>query len=855
MCDPESGRLFKSVRPVHYDLTLEPDLETFVFHGHVKISIDILEDTNSITLHVVELAVHDVWASDTEILPSNIQRDEDKQTISIYRDQPFLSRETATISMKFEGKLEDKLAGFFRSSFKDGNGEDQFIAVTHMEPTYARQVFPCFDDPGLKATFAVTVRAAEKFSCLSNMDIKSVRSLDNDKKEVVFNNTPPMSTYLVTVVVGDLVVIETDSYRVPVRLFAAAGTELDRLGKFGLDLSVKTLDFYDKEFESPYPLPKLDIVAVPDFTGLVLYNDARLLLDSASAPVQYQQQVAMLIFHELAHQWFGNLVTMEYWDGLWLNEGFADWMSFYACNAFYPEWDARKMYVAGGLQRGLALDGLRSSHPVQTPILGDSDIGQIFDDISYQKGACILTMVTRALGEDVFLRGVVEYLRRYAYSNARTEDLWIVLSETSGQDAAGIMEIWTRKVGFPVLTVTEDEKSKTVHIKQSRFLSTGDLQPDEDETIYPVPLAVRTKDGIDMDLTLKTREATIPLTDLDFFKINANHSGFYRTSYSPERLKKLSEATSSSYFTVEDHVGLIADTAALAAAGYQKTSSFLGLLDTLKQDTEPVVWSQALASLAAIRSAWIQVPQTDDALKYLERQVIGNKANQLGWIISESDSAVIRKFKTLLFYRAALAGDENVKKSAEDMFRQYNAGNQSSIHPDLREAVFSSVISTGGKDEYDAILDLYHAAQTSNERAYALAALGHTRDPDLIQHTMTMLLNEVRLHEILIPLTTLSTHTNGISAIWDWLTGNWPVIRERLMTGLVMLGRVIHVCTKGFTTEEKLQEVKIFFEKSETQGLEKSVQQALDEIRTKSRWVERDSGDIDKWLEGFNESI
>ncbi|KAJ5263480.1 hypothetical protein N7478_011085 [Penicillium angulare] len=856
MSDLDSGRLPTTVRPIHYDLTLEPDLENFVFHGCVKIKIDVLRGTNSITLHVVDLAIHDVWVSDTEIPSSKVRRDEEKHILSVYLDEPLVCGQTATISLKFKGILEDKLAGFFRSSYTDDNGHKQFIAVTHMEPTYARRVFPCFDDPALKATFAVTVRAAEKFTCLSNMDIKSSRSLGNGKKQVVFSETPPMSTYLVTVVVGDLVVLETDSYRVPVRLFAVAGTELDRLGAFGLDLSVRTLDFYDSEFDSPYPLPKLDMVAVPDFTGamenwgLVLYNDARLLFDPISSPVSYKQQVTMLVLHELAHQWFGNLVTMEYWDGLWLNEGFAEWMSCYACNVFHPEWDVWKMFVAGDLQRGLALDALRSSHPVQTRIHGDSDIGQIFDDISYTKGSCILIMIARALGEDSFLRGVRAYLRRHAYSNARTEDLWIALSETSSQDAVNIMEIWTRKVGFPVLTVTEDEESKTIHIRQSRFLSSGDLEPDEDETIYPVPLAFHTTNNdIDMDIKLRTREATFNVTTLDFFKLNANHSGFYRTAYSPERLKKLGQVTNSPLFTAEDHVGLIADAAALAAAGYQKTSSVLGLLDSINQDTEYIVWSQMLASIAAIHAAWIQVPQIENALNSLECQLIGTKAHHLGWAISDNDSDITRRFKTLLFYKAALAGDEKVKKSAEDMFRQYRAGDQSAIHPDLREAVFASMISTGGEDEYDAILDLYYTARTSNERAYTLAALGHARNPEMIRRTTTMLLNEVRLHEIIIPLTTLSTHLIGISAIWDWFTSNWPVIKERLVTGLVMLGRVIQLCTKGFTTEERWQEVRMFFQNSQIQGLEKSVQRALDEIRTKSRWVKRDSKDVTEWLE------
>lgn len=611
--------------------------------------------------------------------------------------------------MTFTGTLNDNMAGFYRSSFKAEDGSTTWMATSQMEPTDARRAFPCFDEPALKSTFAVTLVADDKMTCLSNMDVVSETTVDSKvtggkRKAVTFNKTPPMSTYLLAFIVGELNYIETNSFRIPVRVYAPKDRDIEH-GRFSLELAAKTLDFYEKTFDSPFPLPKMDMIAIPDFSagamenwGLVTYRVVDVLIDEKVSGASVKQRVAETVQHELAHQWFGNLVTMDFWDGLWLNEGFATWMSWYSCNVFYPDWKVWEGYVTDNLASALSLDSLRSSHPIEVPVKRADEINQIFDAISYSKGSCVLRMISKYLGEDVFMEGIRRYLKKHAYGNTQTGDLWAALSDASGKDVEKVMDIWTKKVGFPVVSVTEG--SNSIHVKQNRFLRTADVKPEEDETIFPVFLSLRTKDGVDKDLALSSREADFKLQDMDFFKLNADHSGLYRTSYTPERLRKLGLAAKDGLLTVEDRAGMIADAEALAASGYQKTSGILSLLDSFKSESEFVVWQEISSRISVLRSAWMFEDQAvKDALKHFQLDLTKDKAHELGWSFTDKDGHIEQQFKAMMFGTAGIAKDETILKAAFDMFNKFKSGDSSAIHPNLRSSVYAIVLSSGGKEE------------------------------------------------------------------------------------------------------------------------------------------------------------
>jgi aminopeptidase 2 len=852
----------QNVKPVHYDVTLEPNFETFKYEGTVVIDLDVVESTSSISLNTLDIDIHETKVlSGSNVITSSprVSYNEDTQTTKVEFDEKLKAGSKAQLVQKFTGTLNNNMAGFYRSSYKGENGEDKSIATTQMEATDCRRAFPCFDEPALKATFTITLIAEDKMTCLSNMDeagTKQVETASGKKKAVTFNKTPLMSTYLVAFIVGELKVHENNDFRIPVRVYCTPDKDIAH-GKFSADLAAKTLAFYEKEFNSPFPLPKMDQVAIPDFSagamenwGLVTYRVVDLLLDENNVSASTKQRVAEVVQHELAHQWFGNLVTMDWWEGLWLNEGFATWMSWYSAERFYPDWKVWEGYVTDNLQSALGLDSLRSSHPIEVPVKRADEINQIFDAISYSKGSCVIRMISKYLGEETFMKGIQNYLKKHAYGNTRTEDLWAALTDASGKDVTRVADIWTKHVGHPVVSVTEDASNNTIHVKQNRFLRTADVKPDEDETLFPVILGLRTKDGIQDDLRLDQREHSFKVPDLDFFKLNADHSGIYRTSYTPERLQKLGENAKAGLLSVQDRAGMIADAGALSAAGYSKTDGLLSLLKSFDTESEFVVWDEIAARIATIRGAWtFEDQKVKDALKAFQRDLVSEKSHQLGWTFSDSDGHIEQQFKALLFGTAASAGDEKTKKAAFEMFEKFTAGDRSALHPNLRGSVYSIVLQYGGEKEYNAIVKEAETAKASDERNTALRSLGRASQPELIQRTLDYSISKhVKEQDLYLPLSGLRAHNEGINALYAWFTENYDLLREKLPPSFTLFGTVVSMSTSGFTKPEQLAKVEKFFEGRSTKGFDRNLAQTYDAVKAKIGWVQRDAEGVEKWL-------
>jgi aminopeptidase 2 len=586
-----------------------------------------------------------------------------------------------------------------------------------MEPTEARRVFPCFDEPALKAEFSIRLVADKHLTCLSNMgiaeetEVKVVSEGDlqvtgTAKKAVKFNRTPLMSTYLLAFVVGELQYVESNLFRVPLRVYAAKRKDMNMdTARFSLELAIKALQFYETKFGVAYPLPKLDMIAIPDFPagamenwGLITYRESDLLFDETGGSMSDKLRTAITVQHEIAHMWFGNLVTMNFWDGLWLKEGFATWMSYYACDHIFPDWKVWEQFIAEQLQVALSLDSLRSSHSVEMPIQSESEIGQIFDAISYLKGSSLVRMIHSYLGEGDFMAGVQHYLKKYAYANTTTMDLWESLGLASGKDVMTMMDILTRQVGHPVVTVIVSEDS--IVIRQDRFLRTRDPLPEEAAMLYPVPfniLSINGPNGVLHDTSFAEREVTIKVEG--FVKLNAGHTGLYRTCYSAEYLQKLAEeAGKGGILGVEDRAGLIADAAVLASSGYQKTSDFLQLLTNFSHESQYVVWDIIIIHLGAILRAWIfENQRTQDGLQSFVRRLIGTKASELGWNLADSGHAE-KKLKTLLFCAAGVTGDPAIVDASKQMLFEFSR-NQSVIDANLRPHVFRIALENGGSDE------------------------------------------------------------------------------------------------------------------------------------------------------------
>jgi aminopeptidase 2 len=407
------------------------------------------------------------------------------EVLKLTLQKPLSAGQDVKLYLEFESELNDKMKGFYRSHFKnEETGEDRVMATTQFEATDARMAFPCWDEPVLKATFDVVLEVPQNVTALSNMNATSEENIEDNLKRVSFATSPIMSTYLLAFIVAELDYIEaftTVGTPIPCRVYAPKGTI--KQGEFSLGVCTRTLDLFNTVFGTPYPLPKMDMVSVADFDagamenwGLVTYRTSCLMVDEATTTQASKQWIASVVAHELAHQWFGNLVTMEWWSDLWLNEGFATWVGNYAVDKLFPDWHFWDSFVVDDVQRGMSLDCLRSSHPIEVEVKDPAQIGQIFDAISYSKGGSVIRMLSAYLTEDVFLEGIRQYLKKHAYSNASTGDLWAQLSETSGQDVSEFMNLWTKQTGYPVLHA--EREGNTLVITQNRFLASGDANED-----------------------------------------------------------------------------------------------------------------------------------------------------------------------------------------------------------------------------------------------------------------------------------------------------------------------------------------------------------------------------------------
>ena len=579
-------RLPTTVQPLKYALTLTPDLDSFSFAGEETIEIQVTEATSSIAVNAIEIDILEArlaLENGASLTAQNIALDEEMETASFAFGQE-IPPGNATLYIKFNGTLNDQLRGFYRSQYTDPEGEQRYLATTQFEATDARRAFPCWDDPAVKATFDVTLVVPSDLVAISNTLIVSETPVEGDAKIVRFAETPKMSTYLLAFIVGDFASVEE---RAPngtlVRVWATRGKE--EQGRFAVENAVGLLNYFNSYFGIPYPLEKLDHIAVPDFAagamenwGAITYRETALLYDPENSSAATRQRIMEVVSHEMAHMWFGDLVTMEWWDDLWLNESFASWMGDKAVDHQYPEWNMWTQFVFQDTNSGLSLDGLRNSHPIEARVENPAQIRELFDAISYSKGGATLRMLETFLGEETFQKGLHGYLSANQYANARTEDLWAALEEASGQPVTAIMNTWVKQMGYPVLQAEthRHEDARHIGLNQRRFLYDHLLdEGEEDPTLWQVPVSVaKAGDSDTVSLLMDQRDADVEV-DKDagsegWVKVNSGQTGFYRVNYSPEDWSRLQGAVEALELPAIDRLGLQNDAYAMVRAGLRK---------------------------------------------------------------------------------------------------------------------------------------------------------------------------------------------------------------------------------------------------------------------------------------------
>ena len=539
-----------NVRPRHYQITLQPDMDNFTFDGLELIDLEIAETTAEIVLNADEMRVHTA----TLVKDGSSQRataitlDGERETVTLSFASP-IAPGAAQLDLRFTGELNDKLRGFYRSQYVNPEGEVSYLATTQFEATDARRAFPCWDEPSCKATFQLTLNIPAQMVAVSNTPVIDQAGLDAGYKSIMFARTPVMSTYLMAFVIGDLTYIEQEAANnTRVGVWTTRGKE--EQGRFALETSARMLSFFNDYFGIPYPLEKLDHIAIPDFAagamenwGAITYRETALLVDQANSSAGTRQRVAEVVAHEMAHMWFGDLVTMEWWDDLWLNESFASWMGTKAVDWAFPEWQMWTQFVNMDTNRALSLDGLKNSHPIEQEVKDPAEISQLFDAISYSKGASVIRMLEQFLTPEVFRQGLHQYLNANQYANARTEHLWAALEQASQQPVTTIMDSWTGQMGYPVLRVETRESGDHLELalSQERFVYDNLLGESEPENlVWQVPVGVtQSGDGdgqplgqsIVMDSPQARLQLPRPAGADTWFKVNPLQTGFFRVNY------------------------------------------------------------------------------------------------------------------------------------------------------------------------------------------------------------------------------------------------------------------------------------------------------------------------------------
>ena len=860
MTESKAVMLPKSVTPSRYVLTLSPNLETFVFAGEVEIDIQILQPTNSIVLNAAELEINSCWlinSNNTILPPSKTILEEKSETLTFMFEED-IPVGNAKLKIEFIGELNDRLRGFYRSRYHDGNGKERYLATTQFEATDARRAFPCWDEPSLKASFEVTLIVDSEFAVISNTMEAEEFDEDDGLKRVKFKETPIMSTYLLAFIVGDLKSVEkvADDGTL-VRVWATAGKE--EQGHFAVETSVKLLSYFNDYFGTPYPLEKLDHLAIPDFAagamenwGAVTYREVVLLVDPDQSSAQIRQRVAAIISHEMAHMWFGDLVTMAWWNDLWLNESFASWIGDKAVDSLFPEWEMWTQFVSSDTNNALGLDGLKNSHPIEQEVKDPAEIGQLFDAISYSKGGSILRMLERFLGEDIFREGLRNYIAQHQYQNAVTGDLWTALANASNQPVAEIMDTWVQQTGYPVLDISTIAGGvEELGISQKRFVYENLTNPDEiDETIWHIPLTITTSNGEETGpVLMDDRAMTVTLgkdSGDDWLKINPDQVGFYRVNYSTDGWAQLQPAVSKLEISAIDRLGLQNDAFALSRAGYLSVTQFLALVKSYINETNAIVWEDVAANLARLDLL------LSDEIFYstfaeMARHIYLPAGDQIGWDPKPGEKELDSIMRSTLLGQLGKYNHEATLKEAWSKFSIYSE-NPDAVHPDIRGVVFNLASKQGDAATYNTIWELHDRTTMEEEKMRLLMSLGNFEKLDLLSETLDRSLSDqVRYHDTILVVSSVASNRLGRDMAWEFVKNNWAEFDRRYSDGLFALSRLVNI-TARFTTDEKLEDVERFFKENPTPAADRAINQALETIRLNIAWLRQNRSDLSSFF-------
>jgi puromycin-sensitive aminopeptidase len=862
-------RLPRQVVPTRYEIRLEPDLTTSVFAGVETVTVTVHEPTSEILLNAAELEISEAAIANDEglVLDGLVQLDESTERVLV-RFPETLRPGELRLRLAFKGILNDKLRGFYRSTYREQTGASRVMAATQFEATDARRAIPCWDEPAFKAVFSLTLVIDPGLTAVSNTRIVSER-VEGGKKMLRFADTIRMSTYLVAIIVGDLEA--TDAIQVgptPLRVWCVPGKR--HLAGFALEVAADSLRFFQDYYGLPYPGDKLDLLAIPDFAsgamenlGAITFRENALLVDAQASTHAELERVADVIAHENAHMWFGDLVTMSWWNGLWLNEAFATFMGMLAVDAWKPEW---QRWGTFSLSRAAALsvDGLHSTRPIEYPVRAPHDADAMFDVLTYEKGASVLRMLEQYLGPDVFRAGVRHYLRAHAYDNADTGDLWAALQRTATQPVLDLMQGWIFRPGYPLINVDLDQdpaRGSRLLIAQQRFTylpssSLGAADPEnERDQRWHAPLLIRIAargQSRTHRVLLTEPETRLDLPDgFESALVNEGGHGFYRVRYGPALLERLMRLMPGGLPAIE-RFNVVNDAWAAAAAGLMPLSDFLELTARLRADRDKNVWAVVIDSFHAMNR--IIDPFDRPALEALVRDRIQPAVTELGWAARPGESELIRQLRgDLLRALGTIGNDRAVQARAAELYADLNIDrpdrHTDALDPNVLPALIAVLAHVGDAARYDEFLHRFQTAATPQEERRYLYALAAFQPPALVDQTLARTINGgIRTQDAPFVIRSLLMSVYGRERAWNFVKANWDTMdRMYPKSGLRRLCEGVI----GLATPELERDVSAFFAERKIDFGGKTREQYLEQLHIAVVWRERDRVVLRHYLTRF----
>ncbi|QLH06944.1 M1 family metallopeptidase [Nitrosopumilus ureiphilus] len=823
------------VIPINYALTFEPDLKKFTFSGTESITVNCKKSTSTISMNCAEIRITSCNVKFRgNLIKSTPVLNEKKEELQIKLGEKIKGK--VVINIEFQGILNDRLLGFYRSQYQQ-SGKTKYLATTQFEAADARRAFPCWDEPEAKATFEISIIADNKFSAISNMPVKSKKKIGS-KTIYNFGKTPIVSTYLIYLGVGEFEYLTGKIGKTQIRVVTTKGNKSK--GKFSLKLGKKLLISYEKYFGIKYPLPKLDLIAVPDFAagamenwGAITFRETILLYDPKTSSTRTKQFIAEVISHEIAHQWFGNLVTMKWWNDLWLNESFATFMATKFVDKFYPEWDLWDQFIEDAMNVAMGLDSLKTTHPIDVTVNSPAEIREIFDAISYDKGGCILRMLEYYVGEPNFQKGLKKYLSDFKYKNAEGQDLWNAIGKASGMPVSSMVNTWLKQPGFPLIEVNQD--GNILKLKQKRCLLESDKK--FSKGLWSIPLSLGLDDEISKKLfTKKSMSIKLPKNTVGFVA-NYGRKGFYRVKYDEGILLDLKMLVDEKRIPAIDRWAIQNDLFSLCVSGDEQVRNYLDFSDAYFDEDSYLASVNVAHNLTSLYFRAFDEKFAEEIRSYAVnyfRKILFN----LGWEPKKSDKHTDVLLRSFVISALGKMNDDEV---TDDALRRYKKFLKSpgSISPDLVEPICSIAAWNGNSKTHVELTKLYKNAKTMEEKLRFLGAMCGFKDKKLLLRSLDFSQTpSVRSQNMQLPIMKVAANPYGDKVLWPWLKKNWKKLNKKVGHGNPLFNRIV-ASISSVADDSMEKEIKAFFTKNPTPGTERTQTQTLERIRINSKLLRR----------------